>query len=60
MELSIAFAILQGSSRAKRYKVPKSVSEAVGLAGELMGDVVVTSLHGADSAVDSRIDELTE
>lgn len=50
---------LHDSCRAKKRKVPASVSEAVGLAAELMNDAVITSSPGAVKVVDSRIDELT-
>lgn len=51
---------LQESCSTKRCKVPGSVSEAVGLAVELVDDAVVASPPGTDNVVDSRIDELSE
>lgn len=45
--------------RADRRKVPESVSEAVGLAVELVGSVVVASSLGAGSIYDLCSDNLT-
>lgn len=44
--------------RAKKRKVPASVSEAVGLATELMRDAAKTSTPGAGNIGDPRIDKL--
>lgn len=50
---------LQELCHAKRRKVPESVSNAVGLAVELVDDAVITSSPEAGLIVDPRIDELT-
>lgn len=45
--------------RAKTRDVSGSVSVAVGLAADLVDDVIVTSLFGGGLIVDPRIGELT-
>lgn len=50
---------LQKLCRAKKRMVPKSVSDAVGLAVKLVGNEVVALTPGATSIVDTRANKLT-
>lgn len=47
---------LQEWCRTKRRTVPESMSEVVGLAVELVADVVVTFFPGAELIFDPRVD----
>lgn len=52
------FRELQKFHRAKRRKVPTSVSKAISLFVKLVDDAVVASSHGANNVAEPRVDEL--